>query len=102
MEKQWYVVYTKPRAEKKICETLSRKKIENYLPLNRIVGNWNINKKIIDEPLFANYIFVWITDLRFLELKKIPGILNLVHWLGKPVVIDDLEIGMIKSFLNNH
>jgi len=104
MEKQWYVVYTKPRTEKKVCEILTRKKIENYLPLNRIVGdgNSNSNKKITDEPLFACYIFVRATIRQLFELKKITGIVNLVYWLGKPVIIDDLEIDMIRGFLNDY
>jgi len=102
MEKQWYAVYTKPRVEKKVSENLNRKKIENYFPLNRIVEDWNANKKIIDEPLFACYIFVRVSRLQLGELKKIPGIVNLVYWLGKPVIIDDLEINMIKNFLNAH
>ena len=101
MEKKWYTLYTKPRAEKKVCENLTRKKIENYLPLNRIVGDWS-TKKIIDEPLFASYIFVRATKPDILELKKIPGVVNLVYWLGKPVIIDDLEINTIKNFLNTH
>jgi len=102
MEKQWYSVYTKPRSEKKVSESLTRKKIDNYFPLNRIVENRSINKKIINEPLFSCYVFVRATKTQLLELKKIPGIVNLVYWLGKPVVIDDFEIDMIKNFLNTH
>src|SRR5436189_5247395 len=102
MEKQWYVIYTKPRMEKKVSEILTRKEIENYFPLNRIIADWNTNKKIIDEPLFACYIFVRATIKQLFELKKVSGIVNLVYWLGKPVIIDDLGIGMIKSFLNDY
>jgi transcription antitermination factor NusG len=102
MEKQWYSVYTKPRSEKKVSESLTRKKIENYFPLNRRVENWNVNKKIINEPLFSCYVFVRATKTQLLELKKIPGIVNLVYWLGKPVIIDDFEIDMIKNFINAH
>ena len=102
MEKQWYLVYTKPRTEQKVSEILTRKKIENYFPLNRMVGDWNTNKKLIDEPLFACYIFVRATVKQLFELKKVPGIVNLVYWLGKPVIIDNLEISMIKSFLNDY
>src|SRR5215212_8425986 len=102
MEKQWYAVYTKPKSEKKVSEILSRKKIENYLPLNRIIIDWEGNKKITNEPLFASYIFVLANHKHLSQLRKIPGIVNLVYWLGKPVVIDESEINMIKSFLNDH
>jgi transcription antitermination factor NusG len=102
MEKQWYSVYTKPRSERKVSESLTRKKIENYLPLNRIVENLNANRKIVDEPLFSCYLFVRATKTQLLELKKLSGVVNLVYWLGKPVVIDDLEIDTIKFFLDAH
>jgi len=102
MEKQWYVVYTKPRLEKKVSEILTRKGVENYFPLNRIVIDWNSNKKIIDEPLFGCYVFVRTTVKQACELKKVTGIVNLVYWLGKPVIVDDLEISMIAGFLKDH
>jgi transcription antitermination factor NusG len=102
MDKQWFVVYTKPHIERKVSEILTRKKIENYFPLNRIVGDWNVNNKIIDEPLFATYIFVRMAAAQVPILKKVSGIVNLVYWLRKPVVMDDLEISIIKSFLNDH
>ena len=102
MQEKWYAVYTKPRCEKKIAETLTRKKIENYCPLNRVERYWSGSKKLIQEPLFTNYIFVRGTELQHTELKKIYGIVNLVYWLGKPVVITDLEIETIRRFLKNY
>jgi len=102
MEKQWYVVYTKPRTEKKVSEILTRKKVENYFPLNRMAGDWNSNKKMMEVPLFACYIFVRTAVRQLSELKKVNGVVNLVYWLGKPVIVDDLEIGMIKNFLSDY
>lgn len=99
---QWFVVYTKSRAEKKVSEILTRKKIENYLPLNRVNKKYKIKSKISDEPLFKSYVFVFINERRLAEVKKVSGILNLVYWLGKPVVINDSEIELIKRFLSDH
>ena len=36
MKKNWYAVYTKSRCEKKVSASLTKKKIENYCPLNRV------------------------------------------------------------------
>lgn len=102
MDKQWYAIYTKLRAEKKVSEILTRKKIENFLPLNKIVTDRIINKKVIKEPLFSRYIFIRLTKLQLSELKKFPDIISMVYWLGKPVIIDDQEISMIQNFLNAH
>src|SRR5688572_25735780 len=102
MQMKWYAIYTKPRCEKKVVEALTRKKIENYCPLNRVERYWSGNKKLMYEPLFPSYIFVRGTEVQHAEFKKINGIVNLVYWLGKPVVIPDLEIETIRRFLKNY
>lgn len=95
----WYVVYTKPRWEKKIAQKLSEKNIENYCPLNKIKKQWSDRKKIVLEPLFKGYIFIKIEEDIKWEIKKIDGIINYVHWLGKPAKVRDNEIEIIKRFL---
>lgn len=98
----WYAVYTKPRWEKKVAELLVRKKIETYCPLNRVHRQWSDRKKIILEPLFTSYVFVRISDAEQLQVRMTDGVLNFVYWLGKPAVIKDEEIDVIKRFLNDH
>jgi transcription antitermination factor NusG len=102
MDKKWYAVYTKPRWEKKVADTLEHHNITNYCPLNKVVRQWSDRKKTVHVPLFTSYVFVHITDKQFGELKKIDGILNFVYWLGRPAQIKDEEIDIIKRFLNEH
>lgn len=101
MEKNkfWYVVYTKPRWEKKISKILDDKGIENYCPLNRVQKQWSDRKKIIYEPLFKGYIFIKIEEIKKWDIKLVDGIINYVHWLGKPAKVKDVEIDNIKKFL---
>jgi transcription antitermination factor NusG len=98
----WYAVYTKPRWEKKVAELLTRKKIENYCPLNRVRKQWADRKKIVYEPLFTSYVFVRVTEQEQIQLRKTDGIINLVYWLGKPAIIKNEEIDIIKKFLSEH
>lgn len=100
MNEKWYALYTKPRWEKKVAETLTHNKIEAYCPINKVVRQWSDRKKVVLAPLFTSYVFVRITDKQFGEVKKVDGVLNLVYWLGKPAVIKDDEIEVIKKFLN--
>jgi transcription antitermination factor NusG len=100
--KKWFAVYTRPRWEKKVAEILTRKKIENYCPINKVVRQWSDRKKVVYEPLFTSYVFVRISEREITSLKQTHGIINLVHWLGKPAVIHDSEIEVIKRFLNEH
>lgn len=102
MAEKWYAVYTKPRWEKKVAETLTTQGITNYCPLNRVVRQWSDRKKTVQEPLFTSYVFVHVQEKQFVELKKIDGILHLVCWLGKPAVIKDGEIEVIRQFLRQH
>ncbi|HMI63378.1 MAG TPA: UpxY family transcription antiterminator [Puia sp.] len=102
MNTHWYAVYTKPRWEKKVAEVLTRNSIENYCPLNKVQRQWHDRKKIVQEPLFASYVFVKVEDSRFAELRRIGGVLNLVYWLQKPAVIRDEEITMIRKFLDEY
>ena len=96
----WYAVYTKPRWEKKVSALLSEKGIENYCPLNRVVKQWSDRRKVILEPVFKSYVFVKIEEEKKWDLKKINGILNFVYWLGKPAIIKEDEINIIRKFLN--
>lgn len=99
---KWYVVYTKPGSEKKVSDILLRKKIENYIPLKKTSVDWEDNKKIKETSVFKSYVFVKTTKLQLPELKKIEEVVNLVYWLGEPVVIKNAEINAIKLFLNNY
>ncbi|HCY90719.1 MAG TPA: antitermination protein NusG, partial [Chitinophagaceae bacterium] len=47
----WYVVYTRPRWEKKVALNLAQKGIEHYCPLNKVRKQWSDRKKMVLEPL---------------------------------------------------
>lgn len=102
MDKKWFAVYTKPRWEKKVYQNLSEKNIEAYCPLNRVQKQWSDRKKIVEEPLFKSYVFVRIPDDQQTEVRMVRGIVNFVYWLGKPVIVKDKEITVIKKFLDEH
>ncbi len=96
----WYVVYTRPRWEKKISRILDEKGIENYCPLNKVRRQWKDRKKIVLEPLFKGYLFVKISEEKKWDIKMVDGIINYVYWLGKPARVKETEINTIKKFLN--
>jgi transcription antitermination factor NusG len=95
----WYVVYTRPRWEKKVAKLLLDKGIRHYCPLNRVMKQWSDRRKIVHEPLFKGYVFVNTLEKDKWEVKKIDGVLNYVYWLGKPARIQETEINTIKMFL---
>lgn len=58
----WYVVYTKPKHEKKVAERLEEYGINYFLPLMRTLRTWHDRKKYIFLPLFPSYIFVYLNN----------------------------------------
>jgi transcription antitermination factor NusG len=59
----WYVIYTRPRHEKKVAIQLSEINIVSFLPTMRTVRVYKNREKYIDAPLFPSYIFVYVNDL---------------------------------------
>lgn len=98
----WFVVYTRPRWEKKVVSSLNRLEIENYCPLNKLDRQWSDRKKKVDMPLFTSYVFVRVNEQDKWRAKDVEGVLNYVYWLGKPAVIPNHEIELIKQFLSEH
>jgi transcription antitermination factor NusG len=102
MDKHWYVLYTRPRWEKKVAELLTTAGIENYCPLNKVTRQWSDREKVIFEPFFKSYVFVRVSENHKWGVMKFPGIVNYVHWLGKPAVVPNNEIESVKVFLSEH
>jgi transcription antitermination factor NusG len=100
--KKWYAVYTRTRWEKKVSELLTKKKIENYCPMNNVLRQWADRKKIVAEPFFSCYVFVRVDESQLLEIKQTDGIINMVYWLGRPAVINDIDIENVKHFLHEY
>ena len=96
----WYVVYTKPKWEKKVAEQLKEKGIECYCPLITKVKQWSDRKKKVEVPLFNSYVFLQLEDsdrnLAFLS----SGVVRYLFWLGKPAIVRDDEIQTIKKWLD--
>jgi len=60
----WYLIYTKPRHEKKILTRLAEINVNSFLPTKKSLRAWHDRKKYIDEPLFPSYLFVYLNDMQ--------------------------------------
>lgn len=96
----WYVVYTKPKWEKKVAERLNEIGVVAYCPLVSKTSQWSDRKKTISVPLFNSYIFVQLEDKERNRVFEIPGAVRYLFWLGKPAVVKDSEIEAIQDWLS--
>ncbi len=61
-EAKWYAIQTRARHEKKVNLQLQAKGVEGFLPLVTETHKWSDRSKIVQQPLFASYMFVHIVD----------------------------------------
>lgn len=100
----WHAVYTRPRWEKKVCDSLQKKRIEHYCPITRVAYTWGgpERRKAVFQPVFSSYVFVKTTEAELEALKQIDGVINILYWRDKPATIRDIEIEMMRRFLQEH
>jgi transcription antitermination factor NusG len=96
----WNVLYTTPRAEKKVYDRLIEMGVETYLPLYKTIRQWSDRKKKVEVPLFNSYIFVRSPEKQRFEILSVYGVVRYLYYLGKPAIIRQKEIDGIRRFLN--
>ena len=98
-EKQWFVVYTKPRSEKKVSGRLQQAGIEMYLPLQKVMRQWSDRKKKVEVPLIPSIIFVCLEKKKLTSVYQINGVTGVLKYLGKPAVVKTSEILNLRILL---
>ncbi len=102
MQKNWYILYTKAKCEKKVSSSLTKKKIKNFCPMNCRRINEFRRMKVIYEPLFPSYVFVYLHQSEISQVIKLRNVLNLIYWKGEAAIIQNGEIEEIREFVTNH
>ncbi|XLS29199.1 UpxY family transcription antiterminator [Flavobacteriaceae bacterium M23B6Z8] len=101
-EKNWYVLYTAPRAEKIAKRELEFKGYEVFLPLTQTLRIWkNRQKKMIDTVLFPSYIFVFTDERHLAEICRVNKIKTFIQCGGKASKIKTEYIEGIKRMLDS-
>ena len=99
-ESHWYALYTRPRVEKRVASILEEKEIRAFLPTRSVIRQWSDRKKVVEEPLFPSYVFVF-ADLaeRYSSLQS-TGVVRMVQFNGKPAQIPEEQIETIYRILD--
>jgi transcription antitermination factor NusG len=97
----WYAIHTHSRAEKKVFERLNNLGFETFLPLLTTIKQWSDRKKKVVEPLIKSFVFVKTSSNKFSEILEIPGVLNILKYLGKPAVVREVEIENLRILIDN-
>lgn len=99
----WYILYTYPRAEKKVYNHLLNNNIEAFLPTTKTISRWkNRQVRLIEKVLFPSYIFVKINKGNLSDMIKLSGISSFVSCGNEPSTMRQSEIDYIKTILNQN
>ncbi|MBM9548136.1 UpxY family transcription antiterminator [Leptospira sp. 201903074] len=102
-ESTWYIVYTKPRAEKKLSELLAKYHLENYLPIRKERKKWTDRFKWIHVPILPSYIFVKIVFWRDKnKVLQLPGSHHFVFHKGQPATVTQNDLDLLEEGLQKY
>lgn len=93
----WHIAYTMPKAEKKIHTEMQRQGISSYLPTYKSTRQWSDRKKVVELPLFPNYIFVKVNPGFQWKVLAIRGVVKFVNTDNRPYVADESLIKSIRK-----
>jgi transcriptional antiterminator RfaH len=89
-KKGWYLIYTRPRHEKKVVAQLEERRIVSYLPTTKNFRQWHDRKKEIEAPLFPSYVFVYVNSMTEYYLALEPdSVLQYVRFGRQVAVVRD-------------
>ena len=96
----WFVLYLRPRCEKKMAGFCENSGIAHYLPLRRETKVYQRRKVTVEKPLFPGYFFVRLDDdervkvlktnniVRILETRRQRALLHQLAQVRKALTVD--------------
>ena len=97
----WFVVKTNPRAEVKVNLRLIDAGFTTFLPTHTVIKAWSDRKKKIKQVLIPSTLFVQANSIDLKEVYPIRGVHNILKFLGKPAIVKDHEIEILKILIEN-
>ena len=96
---KWFVLYTKPNRELKVAEGINTLGINAYCPTFKQIKHYTDRKKKVQKPLLPSYVLVQLSEQDRPKVFAIPGVVRYLFWLGKPAVVREEEIDLLKKNL---
>ena len=98
----WYVLYTKPRSEKKVEEELLSLGINAYCPTRKEIKFWSDRKKRVDIPVLPSMVLVNIDDKKINIVFESSSVVRYMFSLGKRAIVRQNEVDILKKYLDGN
>ena len=94
----WFAVHTNSCQEKRVAQHLTVREIEHFLPVNRHSRRWkNGCTMLLEQPLFAGYLFVKISRTERVRVLELPGVHSIVGNGREPIALPSEEIESLRE-----
>lgn len=101
LEKNWYVIHTKPRQEQRALSNLQQQGYQCYLPRIAIEKLTRERVNVFEEPLFPRYLFICLDAGRYGQnwspIRSTWGVSGLVTFGSAPAKVDGRLIDLMRQ-----
>jgi transcription antitermination factor NusG len=94
----WFLLYVKPRHEKKVSALLRGRGYDEFLPL---YGRRSASRSS-ELPLFPGYVFCRVDLTNRLPVLSVPGVFSIIGFAGKAVPVEEHEVEALKRAIHNN
>ncbi len=98
---RWYAVHTRSQYEKAVCEGLTLRGYESFLPLYRARRKWSDRYQDVDIPLFPGYVFCRLNINNRLPVLIVPGVIRFIGTGKTPIPVDESEMNAVHSVIHS-
>lgn len=95
-ELRWFAVQTRSKSEKFVQRVLTKKGIQVYVPLQRLMRRYTRSTRLVEKPLINCYVFVRITKAEYLPVLETENVSGFVRFNKKLIAIPEAEISLLK------
>ncbi len=93
----WYLIYTRPRHEKKVHARLCEINIHSFLPTRKVLRVWHDRRKFVSEPLFPSYVFTYLNTIEdYYKAINTEGALYYVKFGKEVATVSEAVINNLK------
>lgn len=93
----WYLLYTKPKQEKKLASYLKSNLIDHFLPTVKSLRQRGSKKKFVETAMFPSYVFVYVDNSQtFYSALNYEAALYYVRTGKKLACIEDQIVADLK------
>jgi len=101
ISKNWFVIYTKPRHELKVLDSLSILAVESYTPTKIEFREWSDRKKKVTICLLPSMVLVYLEENEVNKVFEVPGVRRYLFVHGERAIVKNDEVLAMKHYIAN-